>query len=250
MRVHPFTLGLALVLATSQLPVGATAATGGPVAAFHAEYVTSRNGKPAGRTTLDLHANADGSWSLTSETHGTEGLARLAGLHVVESTRLRWNEGRPEALSYDYRQSGGFRQRTRHADFDWASGTVTMRHGDTRHSYATVPGLIDRQTVTLAIMADLARGARRFDYKVATKTRVDELRYQRGATATVTVPAGSFEAVAVERLPDPGDRRARQSRNWFAPALGWLPVKMQQREEGGDTITLELRAWRAAPAPA
>lgn len=239
MRLIFLVLGLVL---TGGSAVAAGSAS--PLAPFTADYVTLRNGKEAGHTTLTLRANDDGSWSLKGETRGTAGLARLAGLGVVDDSRLRWRDGHPETLSWDYRQSGGLRQRTRHADFDWANGTVTMRHGEQTRTYPTVPGLIDRQTVTIALMADLARGAEHFDCKVATKARVDELRYRRGEPATVTVPAGRFEAVAVERVPDPTDRRAKVSRNWFAPALGWLPVKMEQHEEDGDSITLELTAWR------
>lgn len=214
-----------------------------PLQPFSAEYATLRNDSEAGRTTLTLTDNGDGSWTLTSDTRGTAGLARLAGIQVVETTRLRWSDGRPETLDYRYRQDG-LRSRSRHGVFDWAAGEVRMEENGRQTSYATVPGLIDRQTVTLAIAADLARGARVFDYKVAVKDRVEHMRYRRDAEQGVEVPAGHFDAVLMMRERDPAAAGKRTSRSWFAPSLGWLPVKIEQVERKGDTITLELVSFR------
>lgn len=211
---------------------------------FHAEYATSRNGNELGRTTLDLVDNGDGTWTLRSETRGTSGLARLAGVHVVETSRFRWNEGRPEALVYDYRQDAAFKSRTRHADFDWKNGQVHVTEGKEEFRYATAPGLIDRQTVTLAIANDLLRGSTTFDYKVAVKDRIEDMRYARSAGETVKVPAGEFKTALMQREGEPGADRKRVARSWFASSLGELPVQIEQTEKKGDTITLRLVSAR------
>lgn len=209
---------------------------------FHAEYATLRNGSDVGRTTLDLADNGDGSWTLRSETRGTSGLAKIAGIHVVETSRFRWHDGRPEALAYDYRQESAFKQRTRHADFDWNANEVHVREGDGDFRYATAPGIIDRQTVTLAIAGDLVHGAADFDYKVAVKDRIETMRYRRGADETLSVPAGTFKVVLMQRDGEPGSDRKRVARSWFAESLGWLPVQIEQTEKRGDTVTLKLVA--------
>ncbi len=207
---------------------------------FHAEYATLRNGSELGRTSLDLSDNGDGSWTLRSETKGTSGLAKIAGIHIVETSRFRWKDGRPEALAYDYKQDGAFKKRTRHADFDWSANEVRVREGDGDFRYATTPGLIDRQAVTLAIASDLVHGATAFDYKVAVKDRIEDMRYTRGATETLKVPAGEFKALLMQRDGEPGTDRKRVARSWFAESLGWLPVQIEQTEKKGDTVTLQL----------
>lgn len=207
---------------------------------FHADYATLRNGSEVGHTTLDLADNGDGSWTLRSETKGTSGLARLAGIHIVETSRFRWKDGRPEALVYDYRQEGAFKQRTRHADFDWKANEVHVREGDGDFRYAIAPGIVDRQAVTLAIASDLVRGASGFDYKVAVKDRIEDMRYARGADETLKVPAGEFRTVLMQRDGEPGADRKRVARSWFAQSLGWLPVQIEQTEKKGDTVTLKL----------
>ncbi|GAA0713559.1 DUF3108 domain-containing protein [Dokdonella soli] len=207
---------------------------------FHAEYATLRNGSELGRTTLDLTDNGDGSWTLRSETKGTSGLAKIAGVHIVETSRFRWKDGRPEALVYDYRQDGAFKQRTRHADFDWKAGEVRVNEGDGIFHYATAPGLIDRQAVTLALASDLVRGTSGFEYKVAVKDRIEDMRYTRGAVESLQVPAGTFKAQLMQRDGEPGTDRKRVARSWFAESLGWLPVQIEQTEKKGDTVTLKL----------
>jgi len=212
----------------------------GAIKPFHAEYATLRNGSEVGRTLLDLADNGDGSWTLRSETKGTSGLARIAGIHIVETSRFRWKDGRPEALAYDYKQDGAFKQRTRHAEFDWSANEVRVREGDGDFRYAIVPGIIDRQAVTLALASDLVHGRAAFDYKVAVKDRIEDMRYARGATETLKVPAGEFETLLMQRDGDPGADRKRVARSWFAKSLGWLPVQIEQTEKKGDTVTLQL----------
>lgn len=207
---------------------------------FHADYATLRNGSEVGHTTLDLSDNGDGSWSLRSETKGTSGLAKLAGVHIVETSRFHWKNGRPEALAYDYKQEGAFKQRTRHADFDWKGGEVRVNEGDQDFRYAIVPGLIDRQAVTLALASGLVHDETTFEYPVAVKDRVETMRYTRGAVETLTVPAGEFTAQLMQREGEPGSDRKRVARSWFAQSLGWMPVQIEQTEKKGDTVTLRL----------
>ena len=235
---------LLLLFLLSAAPVAAAAADG--VRPFHARYSTARNGDELGWTTLDLRDNGDGTWTLRTETKGTHGLARLAGVHVVETSVFRWRDGRPEALTYDFRQRGALRQRTRHAEFDWKAGEVRVHEGGHDHRYPTTPGLVDRQTVTLALAADLARGRTRFEYPVAVKDRVERRRYERGPTETLVAPAGTYEGLLMRRTDDVGPGRSRIARSWFAPALGWRPVQIELVQTKMDVVITLKRA--EAPA--
>jgi Protein of unknown function (DUF3108) len=231
MRQLALCIGLCFASGTPAIAADAT------IKPFHAEYDTQRNGEPLGRTTLELRDDGDGSWTLRSETNGTSGLAKMAGVHVVETSRFRWKGGKPEALSYDYKQDTAFKNRVRHADFDWTANQVHVIEGKDEFRYATTPGLIDRQAVTLAVAADLMRGgASAYNYNVAVKDRVDEMRYTRAAPQSLSVPAGTFNAVEMQTSAD--DDRSRTC--WFAESLGWLPVQIEQTEKKGDTITLKL----------
>jgi len=232
-RMKILIAALALAVAT---PVFADEA---PLAPFRAEYDAVRNGDALGRTTLELSDNHDGTWTLRSETRGTSGLAKLAGIHIVETSRFRWHDGRPEAIEYDYKQDSAIRNRTRHATF--ANGEAKVEEGGESFRYAIVPGLVDRHAVTLAIALDLKHGATSFDYKIAVKDHVEDMRYERAGNESLNVPAGTFDAVLMRRVGEPGNDRKRVARSWFSEKLGWLPVQIEQADKK-DTITLRLAA--------
>lgn len=215
--------------------VGVVAAPASTMTPFTADYVVLRNGKELGQTTIALSRNADDTWTLRTSTKGTAGMAKMAGLDVDEQSSLRWHDGVLETLAYEYRQQAAFKQRTRQIDVDAKAQRVRMADGDENHEYALVPGLIDRQAVTLALSADLARGAPVLDYKVAGRERVDDVQYVRCGEPEITVPAGAYASTCVERVRD-----RRVSRSWFAESLGWLPVQIEQVEKKGDNITLKL----------
>lgn len=229
-------LALLVAMSTSAAQVAHDA----PPAPFRAEYLALRNGDELGRTTLELSDNRDGTWTLRSETNGTAGLAKLAGIHIVETSRFRWQNGRPEAIEYDYRQDSAIKKRTRHAAFDQATSQVRVEEGGETFTYALVPGLVDRHAVTLAIANDLMRNVQRFDYKVAVKDHIEDMRYERAGNETLNVPGGTFETVLMRRVGEPGTDRKRVARSWFSEKLGWLPVQIEQSEKKGDTITLRL----------
>lgn len=199
-----------------------------------------RDGKALGETTIVWRANADGTFTLKTSTKGTSGLAKLAGLDVTEESTLRWRDGVPETVRYDFKQDAAFSSKERHADVDWENNEVDMKDNDKRSSYETVPGMIDRHAVVLALANDLARGHKSFDYKVAMKDGIEELRYEKLPNATLKVPAGSYETVAMQRKRGP-----RTSTTWLSKQNGWVPVQIEQFDaKKKETITLQLKSLK------
>ena len=225
-----------VALALCALLPAAAALAQSPIAPFEAEYQTLRNGKELARTTIRLGDNADSTSTLLTTTEGTSGLAQLAGLDVAEKSVVRWVAGRPETIHYDFRQEVAFKNRSRRGEFDWNAGQVHMVDGKSDARYALVPNAVDRHALTLALAADLSRNADRFDYKVAMKDAIEDVRYTRcGDDVKLTVPAGTFTTRCLERV-----RAKRTSKIWFVGNNGWIPVQIEQTERKGDTITLRL----------
>ena len=206
-----------------------------PIAPFTAEYATLRNGEQLARTTIQLTTNADGTQTLRTTTRGTSNLARLAGLEVAEESIVRWSDGRPQTLRYDYRQDAAFKSKHRHGEFDWDSRRVHMVDGKNEARYALVDHAVDRHALTLALAADLSRQARTFDYRVAMKDAIEDVTYTPCGELRLSVPAGTFDTLCVERV-----RKKRTSTSWFADANGWIPVQIEQVESKGDVMTLRL----------
>lgn len=225
---------ISILLILALFPYGHAVADSA-IAPFKADYATFRNGKEMAKSTIEYSRNADASWTLRTTTEGTSGLAQMAGLDVSEESVISWVDGRPQTIRYDFHQDVAFKKKQRHGNFDWNAMEVHMVDGKSDEHYALMPYAIDRHALTLAIAADLSRGATSFDYKVATRDKIDDVSYTRCADTRLLVPAGSFDTRCLQRL-----RKKRTSTSWFAKSLGWIPIQIEQVEAKGDTVTLKL----------
>ncbi|RAP59358.1 DUF6134 family protein [Oleiagrimonas sp. MCCC 1A03011] len=224
------------LLATALLCFAGSVLAAGTPAPFTATYQVLRNGSPIGESTLRL--TRDGSdWTYVSHMRGTSGLASLLGASVDETSRFRWHDGKPEALSYDYRMEAAIKSRQRRVQVDWVKDTVQVTDGGKRFDYAAKPGLVERHSMPLALGYALADGARHVALPVAVKDRVEIQRYAITGKSEVNVPAGRFDAVRVDRTDDSKNFSA-----WYVPKRYPVPVKLAQR--AGGHLTLLLKSFR------
>jgi hypothetical protein len=217
----------------------ACAADSAPVQPFQADYQVTRNGKELGHATLTLRDNGNGSWEFSNQTKGTKGMASMLGLDIVEKSTFRWHDGLPEGLQYRYSQQAAIKSRERSTDFDWKAKQATSRDGNNSSTAPLQGPAMDRNLVTLALMAKLKSGAADLAFAVVEKDRVSTQRYAPGARETLSLPAGTIVALRVDRQRD-DDKRSTTS--WFAPQRGFLPVQIEQVERNGETITMRLAA--------
>ncbi|HJU39200.1 MAG TPA: DUF3108 domain-containing protein [Tahibacter sp.] len=203
---------------------------------FSATYHVSRNGKPVGETTMTLVDRGNGTWTLTSQTKGTAGMARMLGLDVKEESNFRWKDGRPEAVAYDFKQDATFKSKTRHTDFDWSAGEVRVVDNKEQFRYAIKPGTMDRHSVGVALAQALAGDAKEATLVVATKDHLEDQRFAVAATEAVGVPAGKYQAKRIDRVDVPN-----KGRSWIATDVP-APVKIEQVQGDGGTIVMELAA--------
>lgn len=214
-----------------------------PVAPFRAEYQVLRNGKELGRATLALQPAGDGTWEFSEHTEGTRGMASLLGADIVEKSTFRWRDGRPEGLRYTYSQQAALKSKERSTEFDWRSREARSRDGKRDWTAPLDGSAMDRNLVTVALMAALKSGAAELVFPVVDKDRVAEQRFCREGNESLALPAGRTEAVRVARLR--ADNPNKQTTTWFDQRRNWLPVQIEQQDKG-DTITMRL-ARSAAP---
>jgi hypothetical protein len=223
-------LGLGLLLGTQ----AAIATTPG---AFTATYNVSQGGQSMGVATVTLRAAGNGEWIYGKDVKGTDGLAALLGASVKESSRFRWKGDMPEAISYDYRLQSAVKQKQRHLTVDWARNRVTVDEGKGAQNYPASPGMVERNTLALALGLALRDGRQQIALPVAVRQEVQTQNFKVTGKETVEVPAGSFTAERVDRTD--ADRGFSA---WYAPDRYPLPVKLSQHD-GGD-LTMELVSYR------
>lgn len=203
---------------------------------MNATYSVVRDGKPIGDANYSLVANADGTWTLRSQTRGSAGMAKLLGLDVREESKFRWADGKPQGLHYDYRQDAAIKSKRREIDFDWNSREARVRDNGKNFAYAIPQGTIDRSTVAVALGQVVAAGGRDATLPVAAKDHVEQQTYAARGEEKISVPAGSFDAVRVERTDVAG-----KARSWYAPSVTALPLRVEQLQGDGSMIVMELR---------
>ena len=202
----------------------------------HATYSVLRDGKALGEASYTLSVNPDGSFSLRSETRGSAGMAKLLGLDVREESVFNVHDRTLQGLRYDYQQDAAIKHKQRHVDFDWQAGQVHVNDNGKDFHYAIVPGCIDRSAVAVALGVAVGDGAKSITLPVAVRDRVEQQHYAVRGEEKMQLPKGTFTTTVVERT-DP----KREAKSWYAPGLGVLPVRVQQRQHDGSIILMERK---------
>jgi hypothetical protein len=225
---HLLRCAFALVLATAS-----SLAFAAPPKAFTATYRVLRDGSPMGEATVGLKPLGNGQWEYSKHVRGTSGLAAMLGANLDEVSHVRWKGDVPEAVSYDYRLDAAIKTKQRHLAVDWDRKQVTVDEGKGAITYPSIPGMVERNTTALAIGLALRDGQRQITLPVAVKQAVQTQQFKVTGKEKVTVPAGSYDAVRVDRTD--ADRGFSA---WYVPDRYPLPVKLSQHD-GGD-LTMEL----------
>lgn len=222
---------LALAFAFAVAPLAAA-----PVAPFSATYEVRRNGDVLGEATLHLRRDGD-AWRFTNSTRGTQGLARIAGVRIDESSRFRYlPDGRPETLQYDYAQQTSFNDRRRGAR---VLGTdIELRKDEERWRVPHIGGAVDRQLLTVALMQAVSAGRTGVQtLQVVGRGSVEPQSWAiRGIEA---VPGADERGLRVERRRESADGKTTVM--WLDDDRGHLPLRIEQRE---DDETIEMRLLR------
>lgn len=224
-------LGLGLLLGTQAV----LAATPG---AFTATYNVSEGGEPMGVATVTLRSAGNGEWIYSKDVKGTGGLAAMLGANMTEASRFRWKGDVPEAIGYDYQLQTGIKNKQRHMTVDWARNQVTLDEGKGPQTYPASPGMIERNTTSLALGLALRDGKQQITLPVAVRQQVQTQSFKVTGKEAIKVPAGSFNAERIDRTD-----AERGFSAWYVPTRYPLPVKLSQHD-GGD-LTMELVSYRA-----
>ena len=200
-----------------------------------AQYRVLRNGDALGTATMRIEPLAGGDWQFSSETRGSAGLAALLGLSVRTDSRFRLVGGQPESLDYHYALKSGIKDNSNSLSFDWTTHQARYQDRNGSHAFALDGRALDRNVATLALGMAVADGAHgTLVLPVALRDHISQQHYAIGARAPLRVPAGTYQAIKVERSDADNGIRA-----WYAPPL-LLPVKFEQRDGKGDVTVMEL----------
>ncbi|PHS23796.1 MAG: isoprenoid biosynthesis protein [Methylophaga sp.] len=209
------------------------------IADFSANYLVRLNGLSAGELKRELSTNDDGSRTFSS-TSQAKGVFAFFKPDLVEETSIWTLEGksiRPQ--SYTYHRTGGKKEKYLNLKFDWKAQRVTIDNNKHIIELNIDPSTLDKLVYQLALMSDLQQHKKQFSYLIADKDKVKTYNIVILGTEIITTPMGKIEAIKLERHHS--GKKQRQTTLWCAPALHYLPVRIEHIEKDGTKFTAELR---------
>jgi hypothetical protein len=218
----------------------AALASAGPATAaptpFRAEFAVYRGSVRIATSTFHLDRAPEGVWRFESETTPAGLVALLRADHIIETSLFRQTPDGLEPLQYGYLHRGSSKDRNQSLTFDWSAGRV---RGAVRGQPvdAGVPrGTLDRLLVQIAAGLDLARGALPPAYMVFDRHELKRFALTPKGEEKLEIASSGYDTVLLERVSEDGKKTTAI---WYAPALDWAPVRLEQRDEGEAVIRLE-----------
>lgn len=208
---------------------------------FVAEYEVKYGNMSVGTSRTELtRATAPDQWVIESRSHAS-GLAKLIyGTLIFRSTfQLDGTNVRP----FSYRSDDGTRGSARDValEFDWQSGHVKGRAEGADVDVAVESGLQDAASLLASVQVQLQRGATPGSIAMIEKDRIKYYRYTLLRSERLTTALGVLDTV-VYRSARVGSRR--ETLTWYAPALDYLPVQVEQRKDGKRLLQSYIRRYQ------
>lgn len=228
---------------------------------FSANYLVRLNGIQAGELKRSLETQESGLRRFYSVSQA-KGVFSFFKPDLIEETSI-WQpyKGNVKPQRYVYQRSGGKKDKTLEMDFDWQQQIVSI--DDRKHPWQLElePGTLDKLVYQISLMQDLERGIESIDYRIADGGKLKTYHIVVLGKETITTPMGNIETIKLTRQREKaGDR---ETTLWCAPALNYLPVKLEHIEDDtsftavlrrlkgieSDTAFTPLQSANAIPQP-
>ena len=232
MRASFTTLSLYFVVWLLSPPLLANeAASPAPLQLYQASYSATYNGIPiaAERQLLKLEqgyrletsaSNFIGKMRETELLHlDPEGTIRIDG---YSSKRSFFGSKRTEQLLIDHQRNKAIYTRKK-----------KKRETDLQPDYL---GPISYQ---LQLRRDLAQSDSPLEYTVISRGKIKRYQFERLGNEVITTELGDINAVKIRRVRD---SKERETIFWMAEEYAYLPVKIWQREEDGESYEMLLKS--------
>jgi len=188
----------------------------------------------SGELTRSLRKTSDGQWLFST-------LAEAMVASIKENTTVTFsgNQVTPQTYLYKRKVLGKTREAT--LTFDWENTRVTNNVEKKPWTMDIPQGTQDKLSYQLQMRLDLMAGKKGpLSYQIADGGRLKTYDFNIIGTEMISAPMGEFEAIKVEM--DRGTGAKRETYIWFAPALDYIIVQLNQTEPDGKTYSLQLKS--------
>ncbi len=208
-------------------PLGAGGAV--PLVPFRAVYEVESNGLTVGTLTRSLIYTGDG-YRFESNIATTGLAALLSNTKVFESSEGTFTPTQFLPTRYLYRREGRKKTKLYEVVFDRTADRAHGNAGGERQEFALPPLALDKLSYQLAVMHDLALPDQTLTYAIADVDRVKHYELVRAPAAPLGFGKTTYETIEITHQRSGSQRRTTL---WCAPALAYMPLKIEYRERDG-----------------
>ena len=156
---------------------------------------------------------------------------------IREKSTFVFNDGLVQSKTYELTDTIRSKPRQSLAIFDWDNLLLSGNYKDRKFELPLNIDVIDRATLQIAIIANNQGPNLSSDYYILDRDKVLKVQVNKKDTVNVRVPFGEFETIEIQH-------RSEQSEItnslWLAPELGYIPIKIAQKEDGKIVFSASL----------
>ena len=210
------------------------------IAPFDVTYDVGNNLVTAGTAKLSFRRDGD-AWVYTLSTRPT-GVFKLTGKGRIRETSVidvvrSGDTVQLQPKTYTYRQDEERRRRV-DAAFDWDARQLSWARREEAATETFEEPVLDRLSVTLAVMHALREGFEEIELAVFDKDEIKTMRFVNEGNETLETTMGRVETIRVRTENVAGS--SRSTKTWFAPSLDYVPVRIEQHKRGELVARLSL----------
>jgi hypothetical protein len=218
-----------------------------PVHAYRAVYSLWDGDRKVGRSEFRVERDRAGQRYRFTSSSEFDGLLRwLTPRPVIETSEFIVDGGEIKPLSFSYEDGSRRGRRNLEVEFDWGAAVAVITHAGGSSRAPLPAGTLDRGSVRVALMRDLARQRRDGRYRLADPDVIREYTYVTAGRESLTTPLGELAAVKVVQQREDSSRRTVF---WAAPQLHYLPIRIEQLRDDRAPVAFALESveWLDTP---
>jgi len=205
---------------------------------FEVSYTWVWHGAPVAVSTLKLEPRAGDLWQYSSHSE-PRGLGYLYPMRPKMQSILRVSEQGVQPLSFHATDGTAANERGADLIFDWEAGRVSGVYQGVKVDLPLKSGVQDDVSIQIAVLLALRRGRVPENLSLIDKNSIRDYTYRREGEETLETRLGRIETVI---FASHHEGSPRTTRFWFAPARGWLPVRVQQKRLDSVEWTMEVES--------
>lgn len=204
---------------------------------FTATYTVAKAGLDVISTTITLRRGERIEYRAESEPIGLASWF-FGDQRIQELSVLKQVEQEVVPLEYRYVHEGSDENRNEHYQYNWTRNVANVYSRGDERTLKIPDGTLDNSSLQLALMQDAGKGAKTYRHPVISRGELKTYAFSNLGTETIETELGAFATVKLERRKD--DEENTTYTTWYAPKLHYLPVRVENREDGGVVLSLVL----------